>query len=113
MVFSRQGCPWCDKLLPVLQKAILNRTSGSRGEGMLFAPLRVFIYDAEEFGPVISQFGVEGFPTMLVFGGPGVKPRMVPGYLDDADFERLLTDAATAEPEPPEGQEKKGWGPFR
>merc|ERR1712032_1763660 len=48
----------------------------------------------------------EGFPTILAFGRPGVKPRMVPGYLGDEDFERLIVDTAEAEPEPPKGARK-------
>eukprot|EP00419_Tripos_fusus_P002544 CAMPEP_0172677016 /NCGR_PEP_ID=MMETSP1074-20121228/14386_1 /TAXON_ID=2916 /ORGANISM="Ceratium fusus, Strain PA161109" /LENGTH=282 /DNA_ID=CAMNT_0013494785 /DNA_START=10 /DNA_END=858 /DNA_ORIENTATION=+ len=112
MVFTRQHCPWCDRLQPVLQRAIAKRAAaiaeGSAvGGGLLQAPLRIFTYDAQEFMPVVQQFQLEGFPTILAFGRPGVKPRMVPGYLGDEDFERLIVDTAEAEPEPPKGARKK------
>jgi len=112
MVFTRQHCPWCERLLPVLQRAIAKRaaaiTEGSTdGGGLLSSPLRIFMYDAQEFMPVVQQFQLEGFPTILAFGRPGVKPRMVPGYLGDEDFDRLIVDTAEAEPEPPKGARKK------
>lgn len=112
MVFTRQHCPWCDRLLPVLQRAIAKRAAAiaegtTDGDGLLSAPLRIFTYDAQEFMPVVQQFQLEGFPTILAFGRPGVKPRMVPGYLGDEDFERLIIDTAEAEPEPPKGADRK------
>jgi len=33
MVFSRQGCPWCDRQLPVLQRAIQRRSNSSADKG--------------------------------------------------------------------------------
>jgi len=120
MVISRQGCPWCDRLLPVLQKAIGERAvfvaSDQAGDvgGLLAAPLRVFVYDAQEFGPIVEQFRVEGFPTLLFFGQRGVKPIMVPGYLDDKGFGQVLHDIAVAEPERPGGRKRgKLFGIFR
>jgi len=112
MVFTRQHCPWCDRLLPVLQRAIAKRAAAiaegsTDGGGLLNSPLRIFTYDAQEFMPVVQQFQLEGFPTILAFGRPGVKPRMVPGYLGDEDFDRLIVDTAEAEPEPPKGARKK------
>jgi thiol-disulfide isomerase/thioredoxin len=108
MVLSRQGCPWCDRLVPVLENAIQKRAAAPAGApGMLSAPLRVFILDAQEFAPVMQHFKVEGFPTMLVFGAPGVTPRLVPGYLDDENFDQLLSVVATAEPDPEDGDEGK------
>lgn len=112
MVFTRQHCPWCDRLLPVLQRAIAKRAAAiaggnPEGGGLLSSPLRIFTYDAQEFMPVVQQFQLEGFPTILAFGRPGVKPRMVPGYLGDEDFDKLIVDSAEAEPEPPKGARKK------
>merc|ERR1719401_1011794 len=65
LVFTREGCPWCDQQMPILRKAIQRRagrgdvggdvgaafTSPSTlaGGSLLFAPLRVFIIDAGEF----------------------------------------------------------------
>jgi len=119
MVFSRPGCPWCEKLHPVLQNAIKKRAdllaSGAPAEDdtppLLQSPLRVFVYDASEFGPIMRRFGVEGFPTLFFFGPPGSKPTVVPGYLSDADFEKVATAAASAEVEPleKEGKERRGW----
>jgi len=113
MVFSRQGCPWCDRLHPVLQNAIKNRAAaianGAAAEGppLLNSPLRIFVYDLQEFGPIMQRFQIEGFPTILAFGPPGSRPVMVPGYLSDEDFEKLLTDVAVAKPEPARKGKKK------
>jgi len=109
MVFSREGCPWCDRLLPVLEKAIATRAAAaSPGAGVLAnAPLRVFIYDAAEFGPIVEKFQLQGFPSMLIFGNPGVKPHMVAGYVGDEDFARILNEAANARPEPLEPPKKR------
>jgi hypothetical protein len=115
MVFSREGCPWCDRLLPVLEKAIATRAAieSPGAGGLASAPLRVFIYDAGEFGPIVEKFQLQGFPSMLVFGGPGVKPRMAAGYLGDEDFARFLDEVARAQPEPevaPEPKKRKFFG---
>lgn len=105
MVISRQGCPWCDRLVPVLRNAIQQRAAfvesdeAREAAGLLGAPLRVFVYDAEEFGPLVEQFQIEGFPTMLFFGQRDVKAVMVPGYLDDENFGKVLSDVAQALPE--------------
>lgn len=117
MVFSRPGCPWCERLHPVLQSAIKRRAdslaAGNVTEDddapLLRAPLRVFIYDATEFGPIMRRFGVEGFPTMFFFGPPGSRPVVVPGYLGDRDFEKIATQAALAQPEPPKDQKRRGF----
>lgn len=120
MVFSRQGCPWCDRLVKVLHKAIQQRAAFIESEeaasvgGLLAAPLRVFVYDAKEFRPLVEQFRLEGFPTMLFFGRRGVKPAMVPGYLSDEDFGRVLSDVANAQPERAGGRKRgKLFGIFR
>jgi len=118
MVFSRPGCPWCERLHPVLQNAIKRRADSLAAASnatedqapLLRAPLRVFIYDAMEFGPIMRRFGVEGFPTMFFFGPPGSRPVVVPGYLGDKDFDTMATQAATTMPEPPkERRERKGF----
>lgn len=117
IVFSRQGCPWCDRLLPVVQHAILQRIQVAddlhHDRGLISAPLRVFVYDAEEFGAVIERFRIQGFPTLLAFGDKGVKPRMVPGYLDSENFAKLLSEVASAEPELAVLHKKKRWGILR
>uniref|UniRef100_A0A7S4PW35 Thioredoxin domain-containing protein n=1 Tax=Alexandrium monilatum TaxID=311494 RepID=A0A7S4PW35_9DINO len=126
IMFTRQGCPWCDRQLPVLQEAIRRRSGvaagasaaaasvafvGGAGAGsFLNAPLRVFILDAEEFPHLIQQFGVEAFPTSLVFGRPRVTPFMGRGYLDQETFEQVCREAALAEPEPEEGSAPRGRG---
>lgn len=120
MVFSRPGCPWCEKLHPVLQNAIKRRVdtlasgpSDDDAPPLLHSPLRVFIYDASEFGPIMRRFGVEGFPTLFFFGPPGSRPTVVPGYLSDQDFDQVATSAANAPVEPEPGQRKKRRGLFR
>jgi len=99
MVFTRQHCPWCEKLLPVLQRAIAKRAAAvadasPNGSGLLNAPLRIFIYDAQEFMPVVEQLKLEGFPTLIAYGRPGIQARMVPGYLGDEDFDNLIVEQA-------------------
>merc|ERR1711862_843461 len=106
IVFSRQGCPWCDKYLPVLRQAIQAHASSAGEEGVM--PLRVFVFDASEFPGIIQQFKIEGFPASLVFGRPGVTPRMAPGFLELEDLEKMLRFVALEEPEPP----KEGSGLF-
>lgn len=112
MIFSRRGCPWCDRFRPVFQKAIANHAAATAtdadaalAEGVM--PLRVFVFDAEEFPSIMQQFNVEGFPTALVFGHPGVMPRLAPGYQQDEDFEKMLRFVAVAEPEPADGAKKE------
>ncbi|CAE7261833.1 unnamed protein product [Symbiodinium pilosum] len=123
MVFSRPGCPWCEKLHPVLLNAIKRRAEAiasappdavAEGPKLLHSPLRVFIYDATEFGPVMRRFGVEGFPTMYFFGQPGARPTVVPGYLSDEDFDKVAQAAAEAPVEPPpDERQRKRRGFFR
>lgn len=140
IMFTRQGCPWCDRQLPVLQDAIRSRAelSGAMagagaamgGAGAAFvagggpgdllnAPLRVFVMDADEFPQLIQQFGVEAFPTNIVFGRPRVPPLMSRGYLDEDQFSEICRQAALAEPEPEEGaapprrKQKRRFGLFR
>eukprot|EP00438_Fugacium_kawagutii_P024977 Skav217968 [mRNA] locus=scaffold3450:296191:317560:- [translate_table: standard] len=122
MVFTRPGCPWCEKLHPVLDNAIKQRAdqlasgTASDDSAMEVAPLlqsklRIFIYDASEFGPIMRRFGVEGFPTIFFFGPPGSRPQVIPGFLGPKDFEHVLETAANAEiePERPERGERRGW----
>jgi len=141
MVFSRQGCPWCDRMLPVLQRAIQRRSGldveepveadlqaaflfpgvqsraavgmgavPTRSGGLLFAPLRIFVFDAGEFPYFVQSFNVQAFPTTIAWGSPGVPPLSAQGYLDDANFADLLKTVAVAKPEevePTSGKKKK------
>lgn len=120
IVFSRQGCPWCDRQLPVLHNSLQRharskalcqqalrgstadadsdaRNSSKVGEDKL-PPLRIFMLDQEEFPTVAGQFQISGFPTTVVFGAPGVKPLLIAGFLDDDGFEELLREAQSAPP---------------
>lgn len=127
IVFSREGCPWCEKQLPVVHRAMQRRAGGSlTSEGAVGdnpsaafafagsrsslsspgmhvslkdAPLRVFVMDASEFPFMIQQFGVQAFPTTFVFGSPGVPPVAAQGYLDDENFEKVLDSVAKAKPQ--------------
>ncbi|CAJ1401406.1 unnamed protein product [Effrenium voratum] len=106
-VFSRQGCPWCQRQLPVLQRAIAQRAGRGgtvqeeapeasqaflapaavgmarppSGASLMSAPLRVFVLYAEEFPSVAQAFKVEAFPTLIAWGLPGVpshwRPRAI------------------------------------
>jgi len=132
MVFSREGCPWCDEQLPVLRKAIQSRAGmlnanaedeqestvepavafvgGHAAVGMdtepeplqpaanlLEAPLRVFIFYAEEFPRLAEAFGIQAFLTTIAGGRAGVTPIAAQGFLDDERFEELLQTIATAQ----------------
>lgn len=140
IVFSRQGCPWCERQLPVLQRAIAKRAGGVGSEdepadapvagaafvggtaavglqgapggtgSLLFAPLRVFVFDANEFPQMMQAFRVEAFPTSIAWGSPGVTPVQAQGYLDDDTLAEVLKQVALSKPEPiqPEGKKKKG-----
>lgn len=138
MVFSREGCPWCDRLLPVLHRAIQRRSGidvetplegaaqafllpgaqsraavgmgavPSRSSGLLFAPIRVFVFDAAEFPYFVQAFKVEAFPTIIAWGPPGVTPLAAQGYLDDANFAELLKTVATGKVEEEPAAKKKG-----
>ncbi|CAK0872111.1 unnamed protein product, partial [Prorocentrum cordatum] len=146
-VFSREGCPWCDRQLPVLERAIQGRAGlgggaaaaalapafalptllgraavglpgggaapMGRGAGILFAPLRVFVFDAGEFPSMAQSFNVKAFPTTMAWGSPGVAPMVAQGYLDDEKFDQLLRAVAQATPEGPAPEQKKKRGLFR
>ncbi|CAE7677807.1 dnaJ [Symbiodinium pilosum] len=124
MVFSREGCPWCQRQLPVLQAMIAKRAGlggaadveaqpaflapspGTAAVGMApppmsldSAPLRVFIFYAEEFPYVAQTFKVEAFPTHIAWGPPGVPPLAAQGFLDEQNLEQLLHEVAVAEPQ--------------
>jgi len=124
MVFSREGCPWCQRQLPVLRATIAKRSgfgasdaaeaqpaflapSGTAAVGMApppakglaSAPLRVFIFYAEEFPYVAQTFKVEAFPTHVAWGRPGVPPLAAQGFLDEQSLEQLLQEVALAEVE--------------
>lgn len=85
-----------------------------RSGGLLFAPLRVFIFDAGEFPGLMQSFGVDAFPTTIAWGPPGVAPVAAKGYLDDENFDKVLEAVATAEPRGSgEGGKRKRRGLFR
>eukprot|EP00931_Biecheleriopsis_adriatica_P094647 TRINITY_DN68275_c0_g1_i1.p1 TRINITY_DN68275_c0_g1~~TRINITY_DN68275_c0_g1_i1.p1 ORF type:complete len:325 (-),score=69.97 TRINITY_DN68275_c0_g1_i1:38-1012(-) len=123
LVFSRSGCPWCDRQYPVLQEAIRRRASvtgmpapglafaGQPGAGMggslLYAPLRVFVLDAEEFPSLAQGFKIEAFPTSLIFGPPQVDPLVARGFVDNDALEQILRAAATAAPAGGRPQQRK------
>lgn len=126
LVFSRQGCPWCERQVPVLQRAILSRAKvveeaavagvdsgtafvggGEVGHSMVSAPLRVFVLDAGEFPHTFQQFRIEAFPTTMFWGQPGAVPLVAQGYLDDAQIEEYLHEAAIAQPQPSGGRRKR------
>jgi thiol-disulfide isomerase/thioredoxin len=99
IVFSRQNCPWCDKMKPVLERALIERSKVATGgdpnpsDGLLRSALRVFVIDAGQFASLTQSFGVKSFPTSMFFGVPGQDPVMAEGYLDDAKFKQHLKDA--------------------
>jgi len=127
MVFSREGCPWCQRQLPVLQNAIRKRAGRTAPPGdveaqpaflasrstaavgmaevqpgggrLSSAPLRVFIFYAEEFPYVAQTFKVEAFPTHIAWGRPGVPPLAAQGFLDEQNLDQLLYEVAAAEPQ--------------
>mmetsp|Transcript_104296 Transcript_104296/g.232942 ORF Transcript_104296/g.232942 Transcript_104296/m.232942 type:complete len:392 (+) Transcript_104296:76-1251(+) len=116
MVFSRQGCPWCERQVPVIHEVMQSRagsissepaapgaafaagSSLTGGGNLLFAPLRVFILDAEEFPALAQNFNIQAFPTSLIFGAPRVPPLVAKGYLDEESFEEVLRSQAAAMP---------------
>lgn len=126
--FTRRGCTFCHKQLPVLQEAVQRRASatGAPAPGLafagagaappgnvLFAPLRIFILDAEEFQELAAGFQVQAYPTLWIFGLPRVEPEIHMGFLDGTQFDQLLRTVAL-KPQPPEEKpNKKGRGWFR
>ena len=122
--FTRPGCTYCHKQLPVLQEAVKRRASatGALAPGlafaapspssgsMLFAPLRIFILDEEEFQELAAGFRVQAFPTLWIFGRPRVDPVVQQGFVDGATFDEILRQVALKIPPPEEPQKKKrGW----
>lgn len=100
-VFSRQGCPWCDRQLPILHQALRRRTAPAAAPAaaappMLRLPLRVFVIDAGEFPTVAEEMEVEAFPTTVAWGpGGGLRAE---GFLDEGAFDALLEEAAAPPP---------------
>ena len=121
--FTRRGCTFCHKQLPVLKEAVQRRAAASgglapspglafanagSGGNMLFAPLRVFLLDAEEFPQLAEGFQVQAFPTLWIFGRPRVEPIVHAGFVDGAQLEEMLRHVALKVP-PPEPKKKRGW----
>ncbi|CAJ1401232.1 unnamed protein product [Effrenium voratum] len=113
--FSRPGCTYCAKMLPVLQAVVRGRAAatGALAPGLAFAaprnlalaPLRVFLLDAEEFPQLAQGFQVQAFPTLWVFGQPKVDPIVAKGFLEQAQLEEILQMEAMKKPPP---EPKKG-----
>mmetsp|Transcript_123636 Transcript_123636/g.308953 ORF Transcript_123636/g.308953 Transcript_123636/m.308953 type:complete len:319 (+) Transcript_123636:91-1047(+) len=123
LVFSRQGCPWCDRQLPVMGRAIQSRAKdiveasggavagaafvgGGAPGGLLLSPLRVFVLDAGEFPSLAQQFRIEAFPTNMFFGQPGATPLVAQGYLNDEQLAEIIGAAAVATPQMQEQRQK-------
>lgn len=112
--FSRRGCAYCAKQLPVLQDVMRSRATGRSmavgtafvgGTSLALAPLRVFLLDAEEFPQLAKGFKVEAFPTLWVFGLPKVDPIIRQGFLEKPQLEEILQFEAMKRPPP---EKKKG-----
>mmetsp|Transcript_41797 Transcript_41797/g.110650 ORF Transcript_41797/g.110650 Transcript_41797/m.110650 type:complete len:417 (-) Transcript_41797:458-1708(-) len=116
VMFSRQGCPWCDRQLVVFHQ-IMQRRAGeisesgretvtslaevdSRGSLVLepsdlrHAALRLFVIDGGEFPEMMAEFKIQAFPTTLVFGGSGITPSMAKGFVDDVALESMLHEVS-------------------
>lgn len=81
--------------------------------GLLFAPLRVFVFEANEFPEMMQKFQVQAFPTLVAWGSIGVAPLMAVGLLDDASLNEMLRQVAMGVPEEAEPPQKKKKGLFR
>eukprot|EP00930_Biecheleria_cincta_P075307 TRINITY_DN62472_c0_g1_i1.p1 TRINITY_DN62472_c0_g1~~TRINITY_DN62472_c0_g1_i1.p1 ORF type:complete len:299 (-),score=29.87 TRINITY_DN62472_c0_g1_i1:148-1044(-) len=112
IVFSRPDCPWCEKLVPVIQKALRGRsedvaaadTVAQDADSMLKSPLRVFVIDAGELGNLTERFGVSAFPTIMFFGRSGQEPLVAEGYLDEKGFSEFVRTAGESSSELPAKQ---------
>lgn len=105
--FSRRGCAYCAKQLPVLQEVIRSRAAAGRsmamagagtafvGTSLALAPLKVFLLDAEEFPQLAQGFQVQAFPTLWIFGQPQVDPIVTQGFLERPKLEEILQIEAT------------------
>lgn len=115
LLFSRHGCPKCERMKPVLCRAIQSRAkdilfdlAGGEmvfvgGVGLTLAPLRVFVLHAGEFPILMHICRIKAFPTSLFLGQPGVGALLAQGLLSDEQVAEILHAAAVAEP-PMEGQ---------
>lgn len=111
--FSRRGCAYCAKQLPVLQEVIRSRAAAGRsmagtafvGGSLALAPLKVFLLDAEEFPQLAQGFQVQAFPTLWIFGQPQVDPIVTQGFLERPKLEEILQIEAMKRPPMPK---KKG-----
>lgn len=112
IVFARRGCPWCEKLVPVIQKAVLGRSKDVSAattverddDSLLNAPLRVFVIDAGELDGLSERFGVTTFPTIMFFGKSGQEPLVAEGYLDEEGFSEFVRTAGETVSELPTKQ---------
>ncbi|CAK9048485.1 unnamed protein product [Durusdinium trenchii] len=112
--FSRKGCAYCAKQLPVLEELIRARAAGASavagsafvGGNLALAPLRVFLLDAEEFPQLAQGFQVQAFPTLWIFGHPQVDPIVTQGFMERPKLEEVLQIEAMKRP--PRPQKKKG-----
>lgn len=112
IVFARQDCPWCQKLLPVIQKTIIGRSNDISAVGtverdddsLLHTPLRVFVIDAGELDELAKRFGVTAFPTIMFFGKSGQEPLVAEGYLDEEGFSEFVRTAGETSSELPTKQ---------
>jgi len=100
LMFTRQGCPECDRQLEVIRHAMQSRVGveGGAGGNLLWAPVRLFVMDEAEFVEVAEKFKVQDFPTCLIFGRPQVEPIVAPGFVDEDTFDRLLRTVAVQQP---------------
>lgn len=101
IIFSMNGCPWCDKMYTVAQEVVIKRSDAAEevasAEALLSAPLRVFVLYAEEFPGAAQQFDVQGFPTIVAFGPQGAVKAT--GFLDEDGFKQMLSVAVLGVPE--------------
>lgn len=110
LMFTRQGCPWCDRQVPVFHRALQNRSKDIAEAAAIVAEmevlsiagmggtsisrLRVFFLDASEVPELARSFRIEAFPTSVLFCPKGGAPVVVKGFLGDDDLQELLRAVA-------------------
>ena len=77
--FTTTGCSWCRKLEPVVH-ALADRYEGR---------VRVVIANVADVPKAAAAYGLEGFPTLILFrnGAPG---EPIVGYRDEQALSRFL-----------------------